>query len=125
MADEIRMNLNVNVSKASASFDKQVLKTNKTFTQTGVGGPSPGRVSVPTSDTVISLAGLTTPGLVCITNHDTANYVEFGPTSAGAIVKMIKVPAGQSAVFYLAASVVLRGIANTGACVCSIDIIEA
>ena len=125
MADEIRMNLNVSVRKESASFDKQILKTNKTFNQTGVGGPSPGRVSVPTSDTVISLAGLSTPGLVCITNHDTTNYVEFGPTSGGAIVKMIKIPAGSTAVFFLAAGVVLRGIANTGACVCSIDIIEA
>lgn len=125
MADEIRMNQQVTVIKSSASFDKVALKSNKTFDQTGVGGPSPGRVSLTTSDTAISLASLSTPGLVVITNHDATNYCEFGPTSGGAIVKMIKLLPGMSAVFYLAAGVSLRGQANTATCVISVDAYEA
>ena len=124
MADEIRMNLQVNVNKAAAFFNKAILSTNKTFAQTGVGGPSPGRVSVPAADTVISLTGLTTPGIFCITNHDATNYVEFGPTAAGAIVVFMKLTPGESGVFRLASGVVLRGRANTAACVCSIDGVE-
>lgn len=125
MADEIRLNLNVTVRKPAASFDKQALKVNKTFDQTGVGGPSPGRISLTTSDTVISLAGLTTPGLLCITNHDATNYIEYGPTSGGAIVKLGKILPGMSHVIYLAAGVTLRAQANTGTCVCSFEAYEA
>jgi len=124
MADEIRMNLQVSVKKDAASFNKTILSVNKTFTQTGVGGPSPGRVSVPAADTVISLTGLTTPGIFCITNHDVTNYVEFGPTAAGAINVFMKLNPGESGVFRLATGVVLRGRANTAACVCSIDGVE-
>lgn len=125
MSGEIRMNMQVTVNKSAASFDKVALKSNKTFDQTGVGGPSPGRVSLTTSDTVISLSSLSTPGLVVITNHDATNYCEFGPTSGGAIVKMIKLLPGMSAVFYLAAGVSLRGQANTATCVISVDAYEA
>jgi len=125
MSDEIRMNMQVTVNKSAASFSKTALNSNKTFDQTGVGGPSPGRVSLTTSDTAISLAGLSTPGLVVITNHDATNYCEFGPTSGGAIVKMIKLLPGMSAVFYLAAGVSLRGQANTATCVISVDAYEA
>lgn len=125
MADEIRMNLQVSIDKSSASFSKKALSTNKTFNQTGVGGPSPGRVSLTTADTVISLAGLSTTGLVALTNHDATNYCEFGPTAAGAIVKMIKLLPGMSAVFFLAAGVTLRGQANTATCVISVDAYEA
>jgi len=124
MADEIRLNLQVSVNKAAAFFNKIILSVNKTFTQTGVGGPSPGRVSVPTADTVISLAGLTTPGVFCITNHDATNYVEFGPTAAGAIVPFHKLLPGEPCVFRLAAGAVLRGRSNTAACICSIDGLE-
>lgn len=125
MADEIRMNLRVSVKKDAAFIDKNILSTNRTFTQTGVGGPSPGRVSVPTADTVISLAGFTTPGVFAITNHDVTNYVEFGPTVAGAIAPLIRLTPGESTVFRLTTGAVLRGRSNTAACICSIDGLEA
>lgn len=125
MSGTIRINCRVNVVNADAAFDKEALKTNKTFVQTGVGGPSPGRVALPTSDTVISLAGLTTPGFFSVTNHDPTNYVVIGPTVEGAIAPFIKLLPGMSLPIYLAAGVVLRGQANGGTCICSFDGYEA
>lgn len=125
MADEIRMNMSITVRNDTYAFDKTILKSNKTFDQTGIGGPAPGRVSVPAADTVIDTTMFTTPGLICITNHDATNYVEFGPTSAAAIVPFMKLEPGMSCAFYLAAGVTLRGRADTAACICSVDACEA
>lgn len=125
MSGEIRMNMQVTVNKPAASFSKMALNSNKTFDQTGVGGPSPGRVSLTTSDTAISLAGLSTPGLFIVTNHDPTNYIEIGPTASGAIVPFIKVLPGMSLPIYLTPGAVLRGRANGGTCICSFDGYEA
>lgn len=125
MADEIRLNLNVTVRKPAASFDKQALKVNKTFDQTGVGGPSPGRISLTTSDTVISLAGLTTPGLCVMTNHDPTNSIEYGPTASGAINPLGLLLPGMANVIYLKSGITLRARAIGGTCVCSFEAYEA
>lgn len=125
MSGTIRINCRVNVLNADAAFDKEALKTNSTFVQTGVGGPSPGRVSLTTSDTLISLSGMTTPGYGTITNHDATNYIEIGPASGGALVPFQKILPGMSLPIYLAAGVVLRAKAVGGTCVCSFDIYEA
>jgi len=125
MSGTIRINCRVNVLNAEAAFDKEALKTNSTFVQTGVGGPSPGRVSLTTSDTVISLAGLSTAGYGTITNHDATNYIEVGATSGGAIVPLLKILPGMSLPVYIAAGVTLRARAVGGTCVCSFDIYEA
>lgn len=125
MSGTIRINCRVNVLNADAAFDKEALKTNSTFVQTGVGGPSPGRVALTTSDTVISLAGLTTAGYGTITNHDDENYIEVGATSGGAIVPLLKILPGMSLPVYIAAGVTLRARANTATCICSFDIYEA
>lgn len=72
---------------------------------------------VGTSDEAFTMGSdITAAGWVYLQNLDPTNYVEFGPTSGGAIVKLIKLMPGESAVFRMAGSVTLRGIANTGAC---------
>ena len=74
-------------------------------------------VTCTTSDTVLTLSGITTPGLVMLYNLDSTNYVEWGPTSGGAIVKVGKLtPQGAPAVFNAFGSVTLRTQANTASC---------
>lgn len=83
-------------------------------------GGCPGLFSVPTTDTIIPLTGITTLGWVFIKNLDESNFVDFGPTSGGAIVPMTRVLPGEWTVFRLKPGIVLRGIADTAACNCQI-----
>lgn len=124
MSDGITVSLTVTLENAAAYLSKKITQFNKLITPTGLGGPSPGRVALTTSDTIIDLTAFTTPGLLVITNHDVTNYIEFGPTSAGAIVVLGKLLPGEVAFFRLGASVVLRARANTATCICSFDILE-
>jgi len=72
-------------------------------------------LAIPTSDTVIDLSALSTLGKIMVQNLDTVNYVEFGPTSAGAIVPMVKLKPGEFAWMRLSPGITLRGRANTSA----------
>lgn len=113
MSAEIRINLQVAVSNGSFrdTFNPGLL----TMDQASVGGGSPGTVSIGTTEEVVSFGDLS-PGLVAIQNLDTTNYIEFGPTSGGAMVVCGKVQPGKIALFELGASVSLRAKANTAAC---------
>lgn len=71
-------------------------------------------VTIPTSDTVVDLSALADPGLVIIRNLDSANFVDYGPESAGALVPMGRLEAGKPAQFVMAPGVVLRMLADTG-----------
>lgn len=71
------------------------------------------RQAVPTSDTVIVLTGVTTPRMISIKNTDATNYIDIGPTVAGAIAPMIRLLPGEVCVMPLKPSVVLRGQAHT------------
>lgn len=74
-------------------------------------------VTCTTSDTVLTLTGITTPGLVHLYNLDATNTVDWGPTSGGAIVKLGTLkPQGAPAIFNAYGSVTLRTQANTASC---------
>lgn len=81
--------------------------------------------SVGTSEEDISYGVLGTPGLIVIRNLDATNYITYGPKSGGSMVLMGKLAAGQTAMFYLGASVTLRWIANTAACLVAYKVYEA
>ena len=81
--------------------------------------------SVGTSEEDMSYGVLSTPGLIVMRNLDTTNYVTYGPKSGGSMILMGKLAAGQMAMFYLGASVQLRWIANTSACLVSYKVYEA
>lgn len=44
----------------------------------GLGGPTPGTISVPTAGVDVDFSKLTTPGLCRIQNLDTTNYITYG-----------------------------------------------
>lgn len=120
MANEITSNMTLKVVNGITVTSTL---NNSSITQATAGAVQR-RQSIPTSDTVITLTGVTTPGWCTIKNTDATNYVEVGPTSGGAIVKCMQIKAGEQAQFRIAGSVVLRAIANTGACIIEVTILE-
>lgn len=114
MAQEITVQ--ANLSCTNGSFAVATKESAIRPTQSTQGGGGPGVVSVTTSDAVVTLSNITTPGWIFVKNLDATNYFEIGPTSGGAIVKFIKLMPGEFAVFRLAASVTLRAQANTATC---------
>ena len=111
MANEITIS-----SGLSLAIGNWNLAANKSTqaTQTTPGGVQR-RQSVPTSDTVLTVTGVTTPRAIHITNLDATNYIDIGPTVSSAIAPCARLKAGESLVMPLVPTVVLRGQANTSA----------
>lgn len=77
------------------------------------GGGQPGTISATTTDTAITISGLTAPRWAYMRNIGT-NPIKVGPTSGGAIVSMIQLSAGEVALLPLVPSVALRLQTTTG-----------
>lgn len=120
MSDEIRISAELSASKNGLNSSKSVQSL---LDQTTAGGVLREQ-SIPTSDTVITLTGVTTPKAICIENLDATNYVKIGPTSGGAIVPMARLSPGSSMVVELEPGVVLRAQANSAAVVIAVLIVE-
>lgn len=121
MANEITISASLGVAAGSMNISQS---TTKQATPTTPGAVQR-RQTVPTADTVLTLTGVTTPRAVHITNMDSTNYIDIGPTSAGAIVEMVRLLAGETCVFPLKPSTVLRGKANTAGVVIEMLIAES
>lgn len=117
MANEISIQFSGSIKNGNL-YDKFGPESgNFKLDQATVGGPSPGMISVGTSEEVITFTDITAPTLVVMTNLDATNYVEYGPTSAGALVNFGKLlPGGKPNVVTLTTGVTLRMKANTAAC---------
>lgn len=122
MANEITVTANLSCTNGGFSFasKENALRIN----QTTQGGGGPGVVTVTTSDAAVSLGTFTTKGYCFIKNLDGTNYVEFGPESGGAIVKVIKLKPGEYAMFRLVSTATLRAQANTASVKCYIAVLE-
>ena len=81
--------------------------------------------TIPTSDTVVSLAGVTTPRAIQIENLDDTNYVKVGPTVAGAIAPLGRLYPGESMQVPLEPGAVVRAIANVASVAISYIVVEA
>lgn len=82
-------------------------------------------VSVGTSEEDYTLpTDMTTPGYIMLRNLDTTNYVQYGPKDT--TMKVLgRLDAGAVALFKLdSASVTLRWVANTAACLVEIHVWE-
>lgn len=122
MANEITITANMTCTNGGFAFATK--ESAVRINQTTQGGGGPGVVTVTTSDTALSLGTFTTKGYCFIKNLDSTNYVEFGPESGGAIVKLLKLKAGEYAMFRIVNSATLRAQANTASVKCYIAIIE-
>lgn len=86
MADEITLNVRMQLANGSDDFDFNPGR--KLLTQTTQGRFDSIR-SIATTETSIALTGITTPGRYVIHNLDTTNYVEWGTTTTDYPHKLI------------------------------------
>ena len=120
MANEIRFRADLRVVNGNLDVRQQ---KDKQSDQTTAGAVSRTQ-TIPTSDTVISLTGVTAARAVFIENTDATNYIDIGPTSGGAIVPLSRLYPGEVALFPLTPGVVLRGQANTASVVMNYMLVE-
>lgn len=122
MANEIKITQHVQVENAGA--DVNYKPSTFQLTQTGK-GVYQATISAATSEAALSFSGITTAGFVLLRNLDSTNFVEWGPESGGAMIKVGKLKASDPpALFRLAGSTTLRVKADTAACKLLVMVIE-
>ena len=117
MANEISVSAGVEVNNGNLIFRPGVTRFN--VTQTTAAGPTPGSMTIPTTanGTAVSLAQLTTPGWIEITNLDTTNYIEIGTWDGATFHIIAECLAGEKMVFRASRSLsTMRIMANTASC---------
>lgn len=120
MADEIQLASSLSVRNGNLNVNTNVSVNADQTTPGGVVRQQ----SIPTSDTVVTLTGVTTPRMILIENKDATNFVSIGPTSAGAIVKLIRLEPGENCVFPVEPAAVIRAQADTASVVIQSTILE-
>lgn len=120
MADEITISTSLAVNNGTLTVGQS---DNTTADQTTKGAVQRTQ-TIPTSNTVITLTGVTSPRAILIKNRDTANYIDIGPTSGSSLVACVRLRAGESCLMPLTPSVVLRGQANTASVAIDYLIVE-
>ena len=107
------------VTIAIAHSNDGLVQNEPSLTKTRVPVAKNGRRNVQNigfaADEVIDLTDVTTPKEMYFKNLDAVNYVDIGPTTAGAILPLIRLAAGEHCVFPLSPGVVIRAQANTAA----------
>jgi hypothetical protein len=112
MANEISVTSGIEVNKGNLIF-KQASRT-ATFDMTGSGGPTPGCISVGTSEESTTFPELTTEGWLWMKNLDATNYVQWGFSTT---VYGGRMKAGETAgPFRMEPGLTLYLKANTAAC---------
>lgn len=91
MAREIRFSYQFEVNNGSYHYGGREIS--QLITQTLIGGNVPGKLSIPTAPTAISLSQLTNAGLCEFTNLETVNSVDIALT--------LRLKAGESYVLRL------------------------
>lgn len=122
MADEITVQTGLSVRNGTFTFSQQPGQIR--VDQATAGGGNPGTLTIATSDTAIDLSDMTAPGYLWVRNLDDTNYVEIGPDSGGTMIPLVKLKAGEVALFRLAGSVTLKAKANTAACEVQLHCVE-
>lgn len=110
MANEIGINLAVTLT--NGNLKKSFAPGQVNVTQTTLGAHDT-VVVVGTSEEDFSTGDVGTLGYLVLRNLDSANYVQYGPKSGGAMVAMGRIKAGEVAILRLEPGITLRWIANT------------
>ena len=119
MANEISVTGRLKVANGNLSFDKNI--GTKTFDQAAAGGPTPGYLTIGTSEESEAFSELTTEGWLLMENLDTTNYVEWGFATG---VYGGRLEAGEFALFRMNPTGTLYLKANTAACKVLINCLE-
>ena len=116
MANEITITAGIRVLKSNLSFE-HVAKASP-YTMTGAGGPTPGFISVGTSEESTTFPEIGTEGWLFMQNLDATNYVQWG-FSTGIYGGRMK-PGETAGPFRMEPGLTLYLKANTAACKCQI-----
>jgi hypothetical protein len=121
MANEISVSGRLKVVNASGVpyFDRVI--STKQFTQAAIGGPTPGYLSIGTTEESTAFTELTTEGWLIMENLDTTNYVEWGFSTG---VYGGRLEAGEFAIFRTNPALTLYLKANTAACKVLVNCLE-
>ncbi len=119
MANEVTFNMKLAYSNGFRA--DHIINTFLTQTNAGIVQ----RIqAVPTSDTVVTLTGITTPSIIVIENTDSTNYIDIGSTVTGAIAPLARLQPGKWIAFEAYPSVVVRAQAHTATVTIKISIVE-
>jgi hypothetical protein len=113
MANEISVRQTITVRNGSLifSYDSGTLQ----FDQAAAGGPTPGYVTIGTTEESVAFSELGTVGYVALKNLSTANYVRWGFSTG---VYGGRLEPNEVAQFRLNPGTTLYLIANTAVCKC-------
>ena len=119
MANEITVTQKLSCTNGNLNFAPPT----KSFKvdQSAIGGPTPGYVTIGTSEESIAFSELGTVGWLMMENLDATNYVEWGFATT---VYGGRLEPGESASFRLNPSTTLYIKANSAACKCIINALE-
>ena len=126
MANEARISSSLSIEKGNLDYASRPSSFTADVATAAPTGPSPGSVLVATAGTDIVLTQLTTPGYVVLKNYDSTNFVEYGIWDGANFHELGELQAGE--VYVLRFSRNLSGFrlkANTAACDCSVEAVEA
>lgn len=121
MANEITLGVTMTVTNGYYRLARNI---SQSFNQATPGGGNPGIVSVSTTAGNLSFTGMTQRGYTFVHNLDTTNYIELGIDDSGTFVPVIKLKAGEFALFRWTASQTIQARANTATCRVQIDTLE-
>lgn len=91
---------------------------------TGTAFADAGQKTVTTSGTNFTLTNVTTAGYVALRNMDANNYVDIGYDDSGTLRDLIRLNAGDVALFRLQPARTIRGQANTASVIVSYMILQ-
>lgn len=120
MANEITVQASIQVVNGNLRDSFSV--GSKTYDQAAVGGPTPGFVTIGTTEEEVALAELSSKGWVMMQNLDATNYVEWGGSTG---VYCGRMRAGETAGPFRLNNTSLFLRANTAACKVLIKAYEA
>tara|TARA_R110000868_G_scaffold64237_1_gene193134 strand:+ start:100 stop:462 length:363 start_codon:yes stop_codon:yes gene_type:complete len=111
MANEGTVTAGIRIVNGNSIFVQNALS--KAFDQAAIGGPTPGAISVGTSEESTAFPELSTEGWLFMQNNDSTNYVQWG-FATGVYGGRLK--AGEFALFRMEPGLTLYLKANTAAC---------
>lgn len=125
MADEIKIRLNILVETGSFTWS---FNPGQISVDQAAGGRAGNVQSIGTTEEAIDgLANLTAYGYAVLRNLDATNYIDFGPeddTSAGAMIPLGRLKAGEFACLRLTPGVALMARASAAACLLDVTVLE-
>lgn len=120
MANEISVSNGIRVTKNGLTTSPTTGGFQADQTGDGVATDT---VAVTTAAAQLTLS--ITPGFVAVKNLDADNYVDVGPWVSSALHKLVRLNAGESAVFRVSSGVDIGAQANTATCSVRLTVVEA